>query len=279
MTTMEPEGVVVVQPPDNSQLAELVAWSLLHVPVVGTLPEGRFQLINVRTGRPQIDQPLPAVAVPKSIYALESDNELFLLVNGQMRQQPSQPIGLDYPLVDGQVYAFDRRDGRMIWPRPAIIQRRGLSLTQPPGIPLLVFVDRELRRDANGSGSKLRLLCMDKQTGATLYRHDELPDTAVGQFGIRATRGEPRIVSVETSAWTIRLAYSDRPRPPQPPANDAVEAPRTSRGEGLMGVGRRMGEMIQGVIQDPRGRNWRPPASQGPGGNHENANQPAIDDD
>jgi hypothetical protein len=36
-----------------------------------------------------------------------------------------------------------------------------------------------------------------------------------------------------------------------------VEAPRKSLGRGLWGVGERMGDVIQGAIQNPGGAGWR----------------------
>jgi hypothetical protein len=276
MTTLEPNLVAVVEPPDRQALARFVASDLLGIPTTVKMPEGRFQLIDVRTGRPRVDQPLPAVALPRSIHVLECGSQLFLFVNGEMRQQPSRPIGPDYPLVDGQVYAFDLERGRPMWPGPAVVQRRGIMLVQPTDIPLLVFVDRQLKRDAGGGGSQLRLLCLDKQTGATVYRNDALPDTAGGHFRVRAAHGEPRSVGVEMSARTVRLAFSERPRAPEPPANDLVEAPRKSLGRGLWGVGQRMGDVIQGAIRNPAGTAWPLPAAEA---ERDNANQQQIDDD
>jgi outer membrane protein assembly factor BamB len=231
MTTLEPNYIAVVE------------------------PGGRFLLIDVCSGDPLIDETLPLSAPPRSIVTFRSGDQLFLGVNGPARQQSSRLIGLDYPLVDGQVFAFDLRDGRTMWPGPAVIDARGIALTQPADIPVLVFVDRLLKRNSSGSGTKLRLLCLDKATGATVYRNDELPDTTGGQFRVRATRGETATVDVEMPAKTIRLTFSERPHSPEPPANDLVEAPRKSLGRGLWGVTRRMGSALQDVIQKSGGTN------------------------
>jgi hypothetical protein len=142
-------------------------------------------------------------------------------------------------------------------------------LTQPTDIPILVFVDRLVKRDAGGAGAKLRLLCLDRQTGATVYRNDDLADTPGSQFRIRASRDDGAAVNIEMSTKTIRLRFTDEPRSPEPPANDLVEAPRKSLGRGLWGVGRRMGSVIQGVIQDPGGTNWPLPASENADGGEE----------
>ena len=99
MTTLEPSYIAVVE------------------------PGGKFLLIDVRSGDRLIDQTLPISAAPSSILTLRTGDQLFLGVNGPARQQLSRPIGLDCPLLDGQVFAFDLRDGRMMWPGPARIVR------------------------------------------------------------------------------------------------------------------------------------------------------------
>jgi hypothetical protein len=101
-----------------------------------------------------------------------------------------------------------------------------------------------------------------------------LPDISGGQIRIRAVRDEQDAVDLEMTAKTIRLTFTDEPRSPEPPANDLVEAPRKSLGRGLWGVGRRMGNVLQDVLQNP-GR-----AGQGAGGRNDAfSEQPADDDD
>jgi hypothetical protein len=130
------------------------------------------------------------------------------------------------------------------------VRNRALVLGQPKDIPLLVFIDRKSTRDRNtGGGSQIRLLCLDKRTGQTIYRNDELPDTAPTRFRVRAERGaEPR-VAVEMSAAEIYLTMTERPRPPQPPGNDELEIPRASAERGLWGVAGQMSEALQNALE------------------------------
>lgn len=224
MTTLEPNLIAVVE------------------------PSGKLELIDVDTAEPVIQEDLSIASAPRSLALYRAGDQLFLGINSAARQQSSRPIGLDYPLVDGEVFAFDLNSGRPLWPGPAVIESRGMALSQPTDLPVLVFVDRLLKRDANGSGTKLRLLCVDRATGATVYRNDELPDISGGQMRIRANRTEQDAVDFEMTAKTIRLTFTDEPRSPEPPANDLVEAPRKSLGRGLWGVGRRMGSALQDVL-------------------------------
>jgi hypothetical protein len=172
----------------------------------------------------------------------------------------------DFPMIDGFVYAFNRESGNPLWPSPAVVRNRGIVLAQPRDIPLLVFADKKNVRDpATGGGAQLRVLCIDQNTGQTVYRNDMLPDTSIVRFRIR---GEPRaqntvtpgagsaaaVVSVEMNAGKIQLAMTDRPRPPHPPANDDLETQRESDDRGLRGIGKRMSSALQSALENPAER-------------------------
>jgi outer membrane protein assembly factor BamB len=219
-------------------------------------PSGRFQLIDVRTGRAVIDQPIDAVAELRSIQTLRSGDALFVMLNRQAQNQQHKPlIQPDFPITDGPVYAFSLTTGEGLWPGPALVRNRGLMMSQPDDIPFLVFADHMTSRDASTGGRmQLRLLCVDKRTGETVYRNDSLPETAAARFRIRAQRGGDTQVTVETSSSRIELAVSDEPKPPQPPANDELEAVRSPGRRGLLGLGERM---LRGTLRDPAAQRGR----------------------
>jgi hypothetical protein len=56
---------------------------------------------------------------------------------------------------------------------------------------------------------------------------------------------------LETSSGKIQLTLTDRPRPPQPPANDDLEAPREIAERGLRGLGQRLGSALRGALDKP----------------------------
>jgi outer membrane protein assembly factor BamB len=232
-------------------------------------PTGRFQLIDVRTGQPIIEQTIEAVPDLQSIQTLRSGDSLFVMINRQSQHQQHKPLAIsDYPLTDGLVYAFSMTSGEPIWSGPALVRNRGAVLSQPDDIPMLVFADHRIVRDAGSGGRmQLRLLCLDKRTGETVYRNDNLPETAVAKFRVRAERQGDAQVTVETSSSRIKLLVTDRGKPPQPPANDELEAVREIGRRGLLGLGEKM---LRGAISDPAVR--RPPAKGGEA-------SPPMDDD
>ena len=230
-------------------------------------PAGAFHLVNVESGQAVIDQQLEAVADLQFIHTLRFDDELFLFATSQVQQQ-FKPIGQpsDFPLINGRVYAFSLKTGQPLWPGPALVRNRGIVLQQPHDIPLLVFADRQMIRDAtSGGGSQLRMLCLDRRTGQTVYRNDALPDTSVTRFRVRGEADSRPAVALEMSAGKILLAMTDRPRPPQPPANDDLEVPREIVERGLRGLGQRMGSALRGALEKPGpipNQQQRPPQPQ-----------------
>jgi hypothetical protein len=217
-------------------------------------PSGKFQLIDAGTGKLVIDQKLEAHAAAQSIHCSISGDTLILAISATVAPGRHQPIGFagDFPLVHGPVYAFDLRTGQPCWPSPAYVEERGLVMGAPDDLPIVVFADREARRDTAGAGNmKLRLLCLDKATGQSIYRNDDLLDVADGNFRIQAlASGEAaanreREILIETTAQRVRLALTDEPRPPEPPARDELVAKREIEETGIRGALLRATENLQ----------------------------------
>jgi outer membrane protein assembly factor BamB len=214
-------------------------------------PSGSFQLIDARTGGVLIDRQLDAVDELHSLQAMRSGDRLFLFISSQALPQ-YKPLGqFDFPIINGFVYAFDMKTGESLWPAPALVRNRGVFMAQPDDIPLLLFAERKLTRDAaTGGVTQLRVLALDKRTGQSVYRNDALPDTPLTRFRVRAERHADPTVALEMNTGKIEWALSDAPRPPQPPGNDDLEAPREVEEGGLRGIGRRIGEALRGHLRE-----------------------------
>jgi outer membrane protein assembly factor BamB len=214
-------------------------------------PSGQFRLIDVAKGKVTIDEKLEAAPDLQSIYTVRAGDDLYLFVSGQVQSQ-FKSIGqtFDYPMTNGPVYAFNLTTGKSRWPGPALARNRGIVLSEPADVPLLVFIDRQNLRDAAaGGGSQLRVLCLDKRTGETVYRNDRLPDANVTRFRIEAS-SEPRPqVALDLGTAKIQLTLTDRPRPPQPPANDDLEAAKEVGERGLRGLGAQLGGALRGALE------------------------------
>lgn len=219
-------------------------------------PSGRFQLLDVRAGRVRIDAELQPFTDLQSIKTMVAGKDLYLMVSSSSLSKEFQSISQpENPLINGLVYAFDMESGAALWPGPAVVRNRGVVLAQPTDIPVLVFVDRKVNRTSGAAAtSQIRILCVDKATGRTVYRNDDLRVNSVNRLRIRTDRQTTAAVVVEMNGAEVKLTTSDRPWPPQPPANDDVELPRTSTERGLLEVGRRMVGAVQDALENPSRR-------------------------
>ena len=217
-------------------------------------PTGKFQVLDVASGKMLIDTKLEPISELQAIVTMRTGDDLFLFVSSHVQQQTFKPIGqpTEFPLINGPVYAFSLKTGEPLWPSPALVRNRGVVLQQPRDIPFLVFADRQMQRDAmNGSSSQLRVLCLDRRTGQTVYRNDAIPETAVVRFRVRGEADSRPAVAVELGTSKIRLTMTDTPRPPQPPGNDDLEAPREIVERGLPAIGQRMWGAFRGAMDKP----------------------------
>jgi hypothetical protein len=211
-------------------------------------PTGKFQLIDVRNGETLIDRELEPLTDANGIHAMSTGNQLFLFVSSPPNQQYKSLVQQsDFPLINGRVYAFNLKSGEPSWAQPAVVRSRGIVLSQPRDIPFLVFADRRLVRDAKtGGGSQLRLLCIDKRTGYTVYSNDSLADTSITRFRIRGEQEAESAVAIEMSASRIVLTLTDDPVTSPSTTNDDVPKEPVEEKGGLGGLGRR----ITGALQD-----------------------------
>jgi outer membrane protein assembly factor BamB len=213
-------------------------------------PSGELQIIDVATAQIAINESLETVKDLQGIQTMQCGDDLFVCISGPVSQQ-FKSIGhpLDPPPVNGLVYVFDMKTKKPRWRAPVIVRNRGLVSSQPSDSPLLVFADRKSIRDAaSGGGSQLRLLCLDKRTGESVYRKEDLPDTPPQRFRVRAERETAPVVALEISSGRIELTLTDRPRPPASPANDDSEAPAETVQHGLRGIGRQIKGALQGAL-------------------------------
>ena len=227
-------------------------YTIIEPNLIATLePTGQFRLVDVLAGKAIIDEKLEPGADAKSLYTLRSGDDLFVFISSPL-QAPVRMVAqsFDYPIVNGPVYAFNLQTGKPLWPGPAQVRNRGIQLAQPRELPFLVFGDRApVRSSPNESTTQLRLLCIDKRTGATVYRNDQLPDSGVARFRTEATDSPRPQVTVEIGTSKVQLTLTDRPRPPQPPMNDDLETVREAVDRGIRGLGAQLGGAFRNAME------------------------------
>ena len=129
----------------------------------------------------------------RAISAYRAGTELFLGVGSSAGQPSSRKLGSDYPLVDGQLFAFDLRDGRLMWPGPAVLEWRGLAVTQPADIPVLVFVDQMIKGEATVAAPNYGCCASIARRARRSIATTICRPRPAGMFAFAPTRGEIRL--------------------------------------------------------------------------------------
>lgn len=195
--------------------------ALLGLEAVGVVDGDQFTLLDTATGRPLVDRPIEPLADLSEIYLLRGP-ERYLLIANRPFQGGREIAGLqpipdgDRQIIHGHVYGFDRRTGERVWMTP--VENQGLMFAQPAGLPALVFGCHVYRRAGNnGFDTVTSLLCVDKRTGAIVYK-EEWPQH-VASLEI-AARPEASAVDLKLPRNTIVLTFTDRPPPEEVPVRD-----------------------------------------------------------
>ena len=254
--------------------ARRVLWSRKFVPgskacvvgqeAVGVLePGGAFVLLALPDGKPIVQEALEPENALNSIYVLRSA-EGYLLVTNSLPQRAqtvaAAPGGpQNDPLINGRVYAFSRETGKKLWHNPAVIDQNGLVLTQPSELPVLVFMGHAT---LGGQGTRAIVLCIDKRTGATVYRNDALP-LSINNFELIADP-DKATVSLVLPGKRIVLRFTD-----EPPVGwlDRIRNSISGTGPGgaLGGpkaIAKRQAQAVEGEQKPPAGVPVQPTARQ-----------------
>jgi outer membrane protein assembly factor BamB len=208
-------------------------------------PSGRAVVIDAEEGSVLVDQPVPAKPKIEEVHLAVSRDNFSLVAKhptpGNTKRTVRTFNPLDSPVIDGQIFLFDRATGQMCWSRPAEIVQQALLLNQPVDLPFILFAGILTSRDGNGGRNTSSVLILDKATGRTLFSDDELPQSGGGQCLARVADAASRQAAVEMAGRTILLQFTKERRPPEPPAMAEVESAAGSSTGGLMGIMLKLG--------------------------------------
>jgi len=204
---------------------------------VGVLEQGRrFVLVDAATGQMLVDAEVEAGPNLIDVFVLRSPSHDLLLLNHAPQNQnnktfqpvPYQAWGI--PLLNGRIYGFERRPNETVraasWVTP--IKNQGLLLTQPAGLPVLVFATSVWEQVNGRQQPSGTVVCLDKRTGRFVYRHQ-----TAGQLQSVECVGDPTSgsVTVRTLRASAVLKFTDQPWPvsPQEGVSEEEQTPGKDR--------------------------------------------------
>ncbi len=204
-------------------------------------PTGHCAIVDIHDGEFLVDQPIEVNVSSKEVHLMVGTESFVLAVQQPGEAFGNRPVkglnGTDYSKAfTGQVYAFDRQTGQAMWDRPAEVQGLPLMLTQPVDLPMIAFAGNIHRQARNRTKPEMGIMLLEKASGKMLFHDETLPQSS-HHFFLRASDTELNEAVVEMSTRKIKLAFTDRPRAPEPPARKDVQRKvGTGRG-GLQKIG------------------------------------------
>jgi hypothetical protein len=192
-----------------------------------------FEIYDLHDGRRTLNTVIPHVGGIQDIRVQRTPEQYLLLVNtgsrgrgnSRMIFQPGFHDGTPlHNLWTGTLHAFDRETGVALWPIGATLNQHSLLSIQPAELPVLTFVRMAQAPNRRNGQQLLSILCLDKRTGRMIYQKDDHSGHAHG-FDITgdATTKQIRMSFPNNngdSMQHVTLAWTDRPRSPEPPFQD-----------------------------------------------------------
>lgn len=207
-----------------------------HLAVVE--PSGRCRLMDVITGNDLWEHQLAPTPRKLSNVLLLSFPDQYLVVRN-LKPIGKPPEGTQYtpfpdqveaPMIDGEIYAFDRETGERQWQTPAVIEAYGLPRQQPTNLPVLTFARQVTRRDNTARRRpNLDVLCIDRRDGRPLINEQDLQG-GYGSYSIVGTPDQHRVALRMMSAHNYLLTFTDAPQPPAPPVQTGSSASQKNAG-------------------------------------------------
>ena len=184
-------------------------------------PSGRCAIVDATSGELLVDHQLEAQLKVRKVFLLAGSDNFVLVAQQPPQPAPDRPVSpvnqLDYQVIDGKVIVFDRRTGQAAWSRSADVRQESFILSQPVDLPVVAFAGNVNRRNAGGGRQTISLLLLEKASGRLLFHDDTLPPSP-NYCELKVVDERSPKMAVEMNSQTIQLSFTDRPRPPEPPA-------------------------------------------------------------
>lgn len=188
--------------------------------------DGKFQLLDVETGKARIDATVDAIDPLGAIFILRHYDRYVLAAthsanadthqyNGWVIRPLQRPGQMQMPTINGAMHGFDEQ-GRLAWSQP--VRHLTLPLDQPADSPVIglmshlygVTPQRTVR-------TGLSLVLVDKRTGRVIHR--AMKDGMPHVYQQHVDR-ESQFIEFRTNLSTVRMEWTDEAWP-----NDARQIP------------------------------------------------------
>ena len=182
-------------------------------------PNGKWVQISLSDGKVCLRADLEPESKLHSLHVIRDRERIFVATSRSSTAANVQPApsGFHTPLIDGNLYALDRKTGEHLWQVPAAIDKFGLPIDQRARLPVLTFLRHRVPSSSRGPvGTQTSILMIDKRDGRLLHQEDNIPAYTTSYY----VKGnvEKQTVTIQLPGKQFTIHYTDAPRPPAPPA-------------------------------------------------------------
>jgi hypothetical protein len=193
-------------------------------------PDGRFVMIDVETGKKRVELSLEAESQLAAIHVLAFPDQYLLLTHSPPPPAKDKQYfpGLGsyaYPMIHGRIYALDPENGQPQWQVPAFVDQYGLPPIQLYDAPVLTLM-RMVKQRSNRS-RELSVLMIDRRDGRIVWSKEDFP-VVRGDFELTGDRDRHLVAFQLPNSPRYEIAFTDQPRPPEPPAQTGKASSHTA---------------------------------------------------
>jgi hypothetical protein len=195
-------------------------------------PNGQITIISLATGGVRFVAPLEPETSLSWIQVIRSSDQYLLLAsqenndaNAGVLVQPLNSAANLQVRMHGRIYAFHRATGKMQWQVPAFVAQHCLPPDQPTESPLLLFLRNRTDSNNGGGNTKASVLALDRKSGRIVYENDTVSALAMSCDIVADPAKQTVTLAIfGQMAKSLTFQFTDRPTPPQPPAQTGALA-------------------------------------------------------
>ena len=207
-------------------------------------PSGLCHIFDAATGEHLVVHELQLAEACRQIHIMAGSDSFLVATERYFKPSLQRNVqtlnNWDYRVIDGGIYLFDRKTGEPIWERPVEVKQESLMLSQPVDLPVIAFAGTVHHRTRSGGRPHTSLLLLEKSSGRVLYYDDKLPQSGGNYCALRLVDQDEAEMEVEMASRTVRLKFTDRPRPAEPPAVVGGGPAESEESGGLLGIAKKL---------------------------------------
>jgi hypothetical protein len=191
---------------------------------------GKLVVYSLEEVRPVVDTKVKAETALTDLQVFRTLDRYVVLAARQlqfregMANRYAVQSSRNQPVIEGQVYAFERGTGKPLW-GPVDLPATATLLNQPAHVPLLIFaMNVHEQSRASAQRAITSVLCLDTRDGRIV---DDLKLNSTSTTLVAIADPEHHKLELHRNGSTVSLVFGDKKPEPDPPADGLPDVPKS----------------------------------------------------